>query len=308
MAVDHEYQLEDRGPGCPLCGSAEKPIHQRQVDVFEIVRCDHCGFMFVPRLLKRDHKEASTDLYGGARQRQGQEINAEFSLAAVSQLLADQRTSKVLDIGAGYGFFLNRLHQRYPSCVVQAVETSRVERAYSIDTFGIQTWPSLDEVSESGFDLVTLFEVIEHVEDPLTILRQAYDLLRPGGRIVVGTDNFESGIVSVLDRDFPKWIPHQHISLFSPMTLSRALREVGFEVTDSRSFTAWELCARAMTLWLTGGRIGTRRYSLNEELSSENVRPYRFFWFRKLMSPILASLLTRPDGEGEMMYLTGRKA
>ena len=64
------------------------------------------------------------------------------------------------------------------------------------------------ETGEGSFDLVTAFEVIEHVAYPRTFVEELEEYVKPGGQLLIMTDNFESKVVKDLgELAFPKWIP-----------------------------------------------------------------------------------------------------
>ncbi|MGG6499494.1 UNVERIFIED_CONTAM: class I SAM-dependent methyltransferase, partial [Bacteroidetes bacterium 56_B9] len=75
--------------------------------------------------------------------------------------------------------------------------------------------------------VITLFEVIEHIPAPREFIQKLCKHLKAGGSLVVGTDNFVSNVVNVLGDRFPKWIPHEHVSFFTPETLRRTLEDAG---------------------------------------------------------------------------------
>ena len=88
------------------------------------------------------------------------------------------------------------------------------------------------------FDVVTLMDLIEHVQDPLAVLAGAKALLKPGGELVIYTPNHDSTIVR-LGNVLAKWrtpelaqeiFGSNHVSFFSQHTLKRALEESGFEL------------------------------------------------------------------------------
>jgi SAM-dependent methyltransferase len=85
-------------------------------------------------------------------------------------------------------------------------------------------------------DVVVMLQVLEHVPWPLQFLRKAYELLKPGGRIIVGTPNMGLGYVllrltAALGRPLPRadvFRPPEHLSLFHPRTFGAIERLVGF--------------------------------------------------------------------------------
>jgi hypothetical protein len=84
------------------------------------------------------------------------------------------------------------------------------------------------------FDLIILFQVLEHLAEPLTTLRRSAELLEPGGMLVVAVPNLASWQARVFGRswfhlDVPR---HQHH--FSPGALEYAIQQAGLRVVRTR--------------------------------------------------------------------------
>ena len=162
------------------------------------------------------------------------------------------------------------------------VELAGSELAVARDELGLDVRASLDQVEDTDFDIVCLFEVIEHIAEPVEFVRKVASYLRPGGILCVATDNFNSGVVSSMGKRFPKWIPHQHISLFDEKSLPLLIEKAGgLETIWTGSFTPWELLAQSALFKMSGGRRGGREFTLAAEIGSENSRPYPLFRLRK---------------------------
>ncbi len=75
-----------------------------------------------------------------------------------------------------------------------------------------------------------MFEVIEHLSDPVAVLRSIRDLLVPSGLLAIATPNFEGpGVKTEVPAN--KWFaPPAHVSYFGPCTLSRCVSQAGFEI------------------------------------------------------------------------------
>lgn len=98
---------------------------------------------------------------------------------------------------------------------------------------------SADELdaSTNAFDVVTMIEVIEHVVDPIALLRQVARVLRPGGLLFVTTGN-----VAPKQRDVLSWayvIPDIHVGYFTPRSLSLAYERVGLRVVPGHYGPGW---------------------------------------------------------------------
>jgi SAM-dependent methyltransferase len=129
------------------------------------------------------------------------------------------------------------------------VSRARIERARQRHP-GIQFYDCpLEEsdIAEESLDLAVMDNVIEHLPDPLEMLRQIRRHLSPNGRCVLMTPNMQSGNFRLLGRRWtPELAPHAHIFLFTEEALNESLRVAGFDVETSGTFhpqcaPSWEI-------------------------------------------------------------------
>jgi 2-polyprenyl-3-methyl-5-hydroxy-6-metoxy-1,4-benzoquinol methylase len=193
-----------------------------------------------------------------------------------------------LDLGAGTGAWANRLLAA--GYAVTAFERPNAGYAGSARVVeGDLNREFATEFGETRFDVVTCIEVIEHVENPRHLLRNARRLLAPGGLLVMTTPNIEStagrlrflwtGELRHFGRD-PAFNEPTHITPIHTFMLERALDDVGFRVLehcyDSRlaSGSRWlpALVARLLDPTLRGPRGGNNHiYALVPVRLDENV-------------------------------------
>ncbi len=79
-----------------------------------------------------------------------------------------------------------------------------------------------------SFDAVTLNHVIEHVPNPLGLLRECHRILKPGGRLFLATPNSRSLGHRIFKQSWRGLEPPRHLQVFTPSALRRLLLEVGF--------------------------------------------------------------------------------
>jgi len=79
------------------------------------------------------------------------------------------------------------------------------------------------------FDVVSAFDLIEHVPDPRGLLRQCASLLKPGGILLISTPDTEHFLRYLMRSRWPMLQPMQHLFLFSRQALASVLRAEGFE-------------------------------------------------------------------------------
>jgi len=308
MSIAPPHLPMTRRDACPLCARPHAAVDLHFDPIF-IRRCAACGFRFADPVYDA---EAITELYKsgyeGARHAQGQKINGDINVGLLKRILPGDARGDVLDVGSGFGFLAATLNQT-TGLSVSGVELSDAERRFAMDELGVPTYGDLADIPEGKrFQVVTAFEVIEHIADPAGFLRALVDLVDDGGLLVIGTDNFECRAVQRLGRGFPKWVPHQHISCFHPASLERLIGEAPeLSITRRMSYTPWEFTARAGLHALTGGRKGGRVFNLDEELRTEDERPFRFYGLRRRVNALWARLALQKDLSGEMMIVAARK-
>lgn len=170
-------------------------------------------------------------------------------LTMIDQLIRPhlQAGSRLLEIGCGAGNLLLQASVRgsYPVALDLAMQSlafvrSRLQEARSGPEApsGFACTQAIGELlplADRSFDCVLLSEVIEHLEAPKVSIREASRVLRPGGRLLVTTPNYQSlwpmmeWTVDLLNMA-PKMAGEQHISRFQPASLRRILVESGLGI------------------------------------------------------------------------------
>jgi SAM-dependent methyltransferase len=313
MAGKTETQARDLAlharPCCPLCGETGSTVHRAFRDI-PVVRCTGCGFLYSsrvmsPGLLASYYQED----FGSERHRMGQVVNAATNLGILAGQLDLSKVESWLDIGSGYGYLLAALRDRYKTKVC-GVEMSTMEATFGRNELALDMAPSLSESGfpKRSFDVVSSFEVIEHVANPIPFLQELRQYVRPGGHLIVMTDNFESGAARKLRGGFPKWIPHTHISHFSARSLRRCIEECGgLELESEVSYTPPDLVARCIIAALRKPPADREAFDLRATLATEMARDYRFFRLRHWLNPVWAQVTKSRSAEhGALMYMSCR--
>lgn len=214
---------------CDVCGSDQNDTLFVK-EGFCHVRCRVCGMVFVnPRL--RDHtehqKSAGTGCMGedDLSRTQTKRLKKE-----VAQLKRYRKLNRILDIGAGRGWFLSEAKKS--GWEVWATEVNSDALAH-LRSRGFQK--VIDQSGEElgvppgAFDVVRLWDVIEHMESPSRGLANIAEALRPGGLLRLSTTNLASLSYRV---NGPEWVyinGSDHIHLFEPATITRLLEMHRFE-------------------------------------------------------------------------------
>ncbi|MFH1539359.1 MAG: class I SAM-dependent methyltransferase [bacterium] len=219
---------------CPVCGKCDSQ-HVFVKDGFNYVKCIKCGILYInPQLdddaLKQRYRGASSqDWWVEVLQTAPQlKYDTKKFRGAVKDLETHAEKGKLLDVGCSIGVFLDIARRRGWDAV--GVELGRKARRVAVEKFGLAVHDKpLDELDlEPGsFDVVTLWEVLEHLQEPRKILTQCHRLMKKKGTIVILVPNANSLAVRML-RDRAATFGWGHLWYFTPEALEKMLRDIGF--------------------------------------------------------------------------------
>ena len=201
--------------------------------------------------------------------RPGWKAEADFS---VLHQPSPRARMSLLDIGCGDGAALLRMrdlgwevHGIDPD--KEAVERAR-QRGLDVRVGTIEDHP----YPASTFDLVTLTHVIEHVHDPVALLTECRRILKPGGKLVVHTPNFQSFGYSIYGDAWRGLEPPRHLHVFSLKSLRQLLERSGQWRTESLRTTvrgAGVIFAASKDIRQRNAAVMGRRWNLLERLKTD---------------------------------------
>jgi 2-polyprenyl-3-methyl-5-hydroxy-6-metoxy-1,4-benzoquinol methylase len=232
-----------RARSCVICRSTEsRDVFHK--DGYDLVACTGCGLVFVAAPPDR---EALAEIYsfesGYHRKFSDETADLSEEIAAArkrSQLITDYRPpGLVLDIGCSAGIFLDQA--RKDGWQVQGIElspdTSEIaRRRFALD---VHTGPlEAGTYAPESFDVVTMWDVIEHLENPQDILAIVHRILKPDGILVCETPNIDGVFPRLSYRIanrinyWPHPEPPGHLFQFSKKTIKKLLMNSDFRTMD----------------------------------------------------------------------------
>ena len=285
---------------CNMCGRDDtEPFHQERLAYFgreydfKVVRCRNCGLVYTnPRLRDYNATYRQSDDGPGDIERHAQAKAPVFE-RALKEIIKRQRRQgrrsggKLLDVGCGSGHFLQAAGRM--GFEVTGIEPAEVLGAYASDVLGLSVYRDdfqNVQLPFEGFDVITAWDVIEHVADPYTFLRRCGQWLRPEGIMAL---RFPSSgwqkIKGVILQDWlslkrPAFSPTIHLYFFSARTFERMARRVGLEVlgvrttgTEANTDSVVGDCLKAMSHFtLRGMELISRRRLGNLEVYCRKAR------------------------------------
>ena len=294
---------------CPLC-RGETPRAWFVKRGFRWVQCGRCGTVYVsPRL----SPEARLMAYCGS--------DAEFyythcassdpGQAGWQEELAWIRRyrgpGRLLDVACGTGEFLHAARQagwEVRGVEVNPVAAALAERRYAIPVETV-AFESV-RLPDASFDVVTIFQTLDQLPDPLECLRRVRPLLASDGLLVVTVPNIRSFMVWALGSRHRHFTPEKGVS-FVPRTLRRIVRQAGFSrILRLRTFGEECTLSNVLDLIRTG-----RAADLFEHRASQNGTPAERRRGGGLRAPgrglsTLLIALTRLAGLGSYMTVYAR--
>jgi SAM-dependent methyltransferase len=220
---------------CALCkGSPCVPVIRE--GAWQYYRCRCCGVVFLdPQpsdlfLIEHYQRYLPAEAPGVESWRRMMRLVITRSAALIEERFPSP--GRLLDVGCGYGFFLEAMERR--GWRVEGIEIAATGREYARRALGLEVSPQplpRADWPAARFDVVTLFYVIEHLADPRAVLTEVRRLLRPGGLLLLRWPH-----TTPLARLLRPWAAclklyqaPSHLFDFAPRTLTGLLMELGFQ-------------------------------------------------------------------------------
>lgn len=239
---------------CPICNSTNHSKERVVKDFmtskedFTLFRCEDCHFIFTsPRPSDEEigryyesedyisHSNKSAGLFDLAYK-----IVRSRAIVSKEKLISKWVSKKgsLLDYGCGTGEFLG--YAKSAGWVCTGVEPSAVASSQAKENHGLTVYSPDDfllnqESLQKHFDAITLWHVLEHLDDPVSKLKTFNSLLADQGVLVVAVPNHESFDAEKYGSYWAAWDAPIHYSHFSKNTMIHAADNAGFSVVDIKN-------------------------------------------------------------------------
>ena len=226
----------------------------------DIFRCTHCSMVFneaAPECgdVAGQYERVEDPEY--LAQRESRRLTFHRELDAIENV---HSVGDLLDVGCYTGFFLECARER--GWNVCGVEPSRWAAEYARNELGFDIFngPVERYATDRSFDVVTMWDVLEHVPNPVEVLSILRRYVRPDGMLVFATHNLDTAVARAMGKNFPLFM-EMHTVHFNNRTLRMLLEKTGFRLdrkhTQKRAFRLGYLISRLRRFGDTPERIAT---------------------------------------------------
>ena len=240
--MKHDEKMNNK---CPWCGSEKAQINLWLKDEFltkedfHICECLNCGLLYT---MPRPDKEKigayykSEAYYSHQENKKGfipkvyervKTINLKYKYRLAT---SGMQPGKLLDIGCGVGDFLHTAEMHGWECI--GVEPSKDAKTIAQNRMKgtIITSEKLESFSDGAFDVITMWHVLEHVDDLKWQVTQLQRLVKPSGRVVIAVPNYKSYDGQYYKEHWAAYDVPRHLNHFNRITLSKIFKTSGLEL------------------------------------------------------------------------------
>jgi 2-polyprenyl-3-methyl-5-hydroxy-6-metoxy-1,4-benzoquinol methylase len=213
---------------CLICNStALKPL--KGYEASHLCKCKSCGFVFAQAIPTMEELEKHYEGYSR------NDYLSPVTIKRYNELLdyfeQFRKTGKLIDVGCGIGYFLEEAKKRgwevygteYTDEAIQICESKGI-------TMKKGKLNPADFKSES-FDIITSFEVIEHINNPQEEIQNFNQILRKGGLVYMTTPNWNALLRYRLKAAYNVIVYPEHLSYYTPRTIKLLFKSLGFKAS-----------------------------------------------------------------------------
>ncbi len=232
---------------CPCCNSTAIQLVLTAKDftvshqLFEVWHCNNCTLRFTQNVppvneigpyYQSENYVSHSDTNEGLINRLYHFIR-NYTLKTKLKLVqqaTDLATGKLLDVGAGTGYFSRTM--KAANWEVTALEPDATARRTAMEKDGLelQDTSNLYYLESNQFDVITMWHVLEHVHDLQGYLTKFHEVLKPNGRLIIAVPNYTSYDATHYSENWAAYDVPRHLYHFSPQSIDTLAKLKGFTV------------------------------------------------------------------------------
>lgn len=206
-----------------------------------IVECPGCALVFYTGRLDEGELYGEEYFAGGeyCDYRSDKKVLQKNFRRRIFRLREVAPSGRLLEVGSAYGFFLELAREHWD---VSGMDVSPEGVAHAREELGLPVllgdFLDAPERPES-FDVICLWDTIEHLSRPVRTIEKAARWLKPGGALVMTTGDIGSAVARLRGQRWRQIHPPTHLFYFSRRTLARAVEQAGLRVHTATSVGYW---------------------------------------------------------------------
>lgn len=225
---------------CPNCKNTHTIIFHNKVwsiDNGKVYKCKNCDLLFInPSMSENEEREFYINYNQHVKNRGMIIDNSIQEFHEKSIPIANERfeiifkyfkNKKILEIGSSTGAFLSLLK----TCKTYACELSTDNREYSKQFINAVAYKSLEDVDENNFDIICMFHVFEHIQEPIKFLNSCKNLLAKDAYIIIEVPHSNDPLISLYDcEEFKNFVfQPMHPMIYNEKSLDYIFNQVNLE-------------------------------------------------------------------------------
>lgn len=227
---------------CPICRSKEVKFFCEKKD-FKLYRCFGCDLIFVwpapgnlaqiysAAYFKQSADDQRADKFGYVDYEQDKEVSRATLAKYLDKICQLAKGRKIFDVGTATGYFLD-MAKDYGwstsgseiSAYAAAVAKNKGHDIFLGDLAELKT--------EEKYDVVTLWDVLEHLAEPVKYLKLLNERLNQGGLLAINTIDSASWWAKLWGKNWQAFLPPEHLFYYSFKNLKILLEEAGFKILE----------------------------------------------------------------------------
>lgn len=212
------------------------------------MECPQCGLLYTiprpsPDVIGKYYK--SDEYYSHQQNQKGfipriyEKVKTINLKNKVSMAIDGLPKGKLLDIGCGVGDFL--VHVKKQGWEIAGIEPSDDAKTIAKNRLGFNPLSPEEStlLSDASFDVITLWHVLEHIDDLKFQTSEIYRLMKPNGRLIIALPNYQSFDCQYYKDKWAAWDVPRHLNHFSPETLRSIICSMDFQSIDTQKLV-WD--------------------------------------------------------------------
>ncbi|OFX17430.1 MAG: hypothetical protein A2033_07840 [Bacteroidetes bacterium GWA2_31_9] len=219
---------------CLSC-SNERYIKSFKYESYGLIKCDNCGLIFMKQIPTKKELDLFYNTYSYVTEQEVSPITIKRYHSLLDEFEKFKKTNRIFDVGCGQGFFLKEAIKRgwkvfgteFSPAAIEICKNRGIEMKIG------KLNPS--DFKPNSFDIITSFEVLEHINNPKEEMENIAKLLRFEGLFYCTTPNFNSLVTRYIKNKSYIISYPEHLIYFTKTTLNHLIINAGFKIYKFKS-------------------------------------------------------------------------